>query len=34
MNDDDDDTSSLADFSDMCDDAVAGWDTDDDDESK
>ena len=29
MNDDDDDTSSLADFSDMCDDAVTGWDTDD-----
>jgi len=27
--DNDDDYNSLEDFADMCDDAVAGWDTDD-----
>ena len=33
MNDDnDDDASSLEDFADMCDDAVSGWDTEDDPE--
>jgi hypothetical protein len=30
---DDDDYNSLEDFADMCDDAVAGWDSDEDDNS-
>jgi hypothetical protein len=31
--DNDDDYNSLEDFADMCDDAVAGWDSDEDDNS-
>lgn len=31
--DNDDDYNSLEDFADMCDDAVAGWDSDDEDDN-